>query len=133
MIEYKTHIEKLKEWLEQATKANAELSEDRTWCILGIDKALTRDTLKKYFDRSDLGKKYLEEYEKNTDSGKPFAFLQTDSDLIFSLHKCFAMRHCSRMMSYRDDCAQKNYHTYSAISNGLASYESFKEEADKVI
>lgn len=132
MTLYEEHIAKVQEWLEKTASANAELSGERDWCILDIDTSITEEKLSDYFDRADLGKKYAEEYGKNTDAGQPFAYLQTDSDLIFSLHKCFAARHRGRLMNYRDDCAQKNYHTYSAISMGLAGYQSAKEDAEKV-
>jgi len=125
-----TKPETIQDWMTVTAKAQSTTTEIRRWCTLKLDK-LTEASMDKYFDRSALGALYQKEYDKKTEEGIPFAWLQMESDLIFSLHRCMAARHRGRLMTYRDDCSQKNYHTFNAVSQGLGKYSMLKQMTEK--
>ena len=125
-----TQITKLQKWLDETATANSALSSERNWCTIEL-KSLTEEGLKDAFDRSDLGKAYVAERDK-TSGRAPFSLYQLESDLILGVHKCFAARHRGRLMTYRDDCSQKKYHTYSSISLGLGKHIGFNNHAQKL-
>ena len=131
--QFEDYLLKVQQWMEQCALASSELAAARPWCTLGIDKGLTEKNLADAFTRGPLNEKYTEEYNKATDSGPPFAFLQLEVDLIYSMHRCFTARHRGRLMSYRDDCVQKNYRNHTAISLGNAKFEQLKTEAERLV
>jgi hypothetical protein len=131
MNDFPTLVDKIQTWMEATGKANVGLSTERSWCILGIED-LTQEGLREYFDRSELNQKFTEEFQNTEATGTPYTLLQTESDLIYSLHKSMAARHKGRLMSYRDDCSQKQQRTYSAISLGLIKYKVHKAMAEKL-
>ena len=131
MSSFAEHITQIQSWLTETSRSNAELSNIRKWCTLELADT-TQEALREYFDRSDVNNEYAAEYEKGSDEGTPYAFLQNEADLIYSLHKSMVARHKGRLMHYRDDCSQKNYRTYSALSIGLAKYLATKEAATKL-
>ena len=120
----------VQDWMHNTADAQTSTTQNRGQCTLNLT-GLAEADLKKYFDRSALGELYASEYDKQTTAGKPFGFFQMESDLIYSMHKCFAARHRGRLMVYRDDCSQKKYHTYSALSLGLAKYDVIKNNAEQ--
>jgi len=125
-----TKPEVIQDWMTVTAKAQSTTTTNRPWCTLKLDK-LIEASMDKYFDRSALGALYQKEYNKKTEAGKPFAWLQLESDLIFSLHRCMAARHRGRLMTYRDDCSQKTYHVFSAISQGIGKYSTLKQMTEK--
>ena len=131
--EFEDFVKKVQVWLENTAIASANPDGLRDWCLLGMEKSLTEENLKEFFTREELGKKFATEYKKATDAGPPFAFLQMESDLIYSMHKCFAARHRGRLMSYRDDCVQKNYRVHNALSLGGAKYARTKDDAERLV
>jgi hypothetical protein len=124
------HITQLQDWLDNTAEANSTLSTSRNWCTLDLT-GFTEQELQKTFDRAELGKAYKAEKAK-TSGRAPFALWQLESDLILGLHKCMAARHRGRLMMYRDDCAQKKYHTFSAISLGLGKHKGFSNHAQVI-
>lgn len=81
------------------------------WCAKGIgyeNKALKLEEYKTFFDRSELNKEWLKRYnEPDLKARKPYVWLQAEIDQIYSFHKCFAMRHQTRLQYYRHDLSQK--------------------------
>ena len=125
-----TNPETIQDWMTATAKAQSTTTETRPWCTLRLE-SLTESAMDKYFDRSALGALYQKEYDKKTEAGTPFAWLQLESDLIFSLNRCMAARHRGRLMTYRDDCSQKMYHVFSAISLGIGKYSMLKQMSQK--
>ena len=117
-------------WLNNTATANEDINKQRDWCTLDLT-GLTAKDLAVYFDRSKINDKYKEEFDKKSKAGNPFAFLQRDSDLIYSMHRCFVTRHRGRLMSYRDDSTQKKYHTLYALSLANVKYATMKTAAEK--
>ncbi len=125
--ETQDYIVKLQEWMLNSRNSITELSNNRNWCILGIEDSLLEKTLKEYFTRGELAKQYKDIVEKGEPSNDMIAFLQLESDIIFGLHRCFAVRHRSRLSSYRDDSAQKEYHIPGALDLAMADMILNKE------
>lgn len=121
----------VQDWMENVSSSIVDPLAPRDWCTLELDKSITEATLQDYFDRTLINTQFQTEYDKSSDEGTQFAFLQMEADLIFSIHRCFATRYRGRLMSYRDEASQKNYHTHSAITIGLAKYQSIKQAADQ--
>lgn len=117
-------------WLVNTAAAAAGGDTPRGWCQLDLT-GLSEGDLAKYFDRTKLGAEYKKQYGIGGYAGKPFAHLQMESDLIYGMHKGFAARYRGRLATYRDDCAQKRYHVFSAISLGIAKFTSAKLAAEK--
>ena len=125
------HLANIQGWMEDTAETAGTLdgqdpTTERYWCTLGITDPLIEKTFQTYFDRTDLGAQYSTDYATGSDAGPPTAFLQMDSDLLFTLQKCFTLRYRGRLMNYRDDCSQKKYHTYSALTLGAAKYTHTK-------
>lgn len=131
MSDFSEHLVQLQHWLTDTATSNAELSIERRWCTLELE-GTTQASLREYFDRSAANAEYATEFTKTAESTVPYAFLQNESDLIYSLHKSMVARHKGRLMHYRDDCSQKSHRTYTALSLGLAKYLGTKEAAKKV-
>lgn len=131
MSNFSDHLLAIQGWLTQTTSSNAELSNERRWCTLELEDT-TQEALREYFDRTEANDEFASEFSKAEETGVPYAFLQNESDLIYSLHKSMVARHKGRMTHYRDDCSQKNYRVYSALSIGLAKYLGTKAAAEKV-
>ena len=118
---YQQLIDKTQDWLLST----------KPWLTLDLT-ALTQDTLRKYFDRSALNDTYAKEVAKKSSAGSPIAYLQNDSDLIFSFHKSMVARHKGRLGYYRDSQSQKSFHVYSALSLGIIKYNKDKELAEQL-
>lgn len=127
MSSFSDYVLQIQTWLTKVSQSNAELSTERPWCTLDIEDT-TQAGLRDYFDRTDLSEEFVSAHEDESKS-TPYTFLQNESDLVYSLHKCMVARHKGRLMHYRDDCSQKDVRVYSAISIGLAKYLGTKEAA----
>jgi hypothetical protein len=131
--QFEDYLTKVQAWLDAVALSCTDIAKNRDWCMLDMTKAPIEANLTAYFDRTKIADKYTEEYNKDTDAGPPYAFLQMESDLIYSMHKCFATRHRGRLMSYRDDCVQKNYRVNNALSLGGAKFAQVKDDAEKLV
>ena len=121
----------LKSWMEAVYSSTANM-EARPWCDLGHKEALNQEKIREHFDREELNKIYEtrvkeEDYTKK----QPYAFVQAEINLIYGFHKCFVARHKTRLQHYRDDCAQKHYHTRSAIELSEGKFYAARNKAEK--
>lgn len=120
-----------KRWLEAAYSSNADF-ESRPWCDLGHKEALNQEEFLKYFDRKELNDEYIKRVkEKDITQKQPYLYLQAEINFIYSMHKSFVARHKTRMQYYRDDCAQKHYHTRSTIEMGEGKFYAARDQAEK--
>ncbi len=106
----------------------------RSWATKGLEyeEDFTFEAMQKFFDRTKLNAEYVKRRKETNPKAKvPHAYLQTEINMIYSFHKSFASRQKSRLQYYRDDLAQKDYHTSSAINIALGKFESNKEKAEK--
>jgi len=94
----------------------------RTWCTFGMAKPLSQQNIAEFFDRKALNDKYVKVVSTKNKPTEPYAFIQAEIDFLYSLHKSFVTRHKSRLMFYRDDCAQKNYHNWNAINYAFGRF-----------
>ena len=111
--------------------ANAE--SNRSWVakVIGFEDELTLKAMYEFFDRSVSNEEYVKRYDNpHTPSKKAYAAIQTDINLIYGYHKCFAMRHKTRMDYYRDDMSQKGAHTLSALRIGYAKHKAFRDRLE---
>lgn len=84
-----------------------------------------------FFDRSKQNATYVKLFnDTNIPGKKPHAFYQQEINMIYSYHKCFAMRHRSRLEYYRCDMSQKGARAYSAINIGLAKFMHLRDNAN---
>ena len=106
------------------------------WCAKGIgytNRTLTLADYKRFFDRSDLNDKWLSRYnQESLKARKPYAWLQIEIDQIYSFHKCFAMRHQTRLQYYRHDLSQKLKRTKASVDQAHALLE-FKADVTENI
>ena len=104
----------------------------RKWCVLGLP-AVDPASVGAYFDNSDVNAQYKAEYDRVTATNQltnvPVAYLQQESDALYSLEKSFIARHTSRMQCYRDDCEQKNIRIHNLLQYTTAKYEHYKANA----
>lgn len=131
-MDFKTLSIQFKDWLSNTYEATTNLSTQRSWCLLGFKDKFTQENISKYFDRKNLNDLYKTRYNEGSAAKKePYAYLQAEISLIANFHKAFVIRHKTRLQSYRDDCVQKRYNTYSAISIGEGKLQFEKEKAEE--
>lgn len=117
--------------IEQLRLKNDE--KGRKWCYkpLEYDKDLTLEEYQTFFDRKKQNDEYAERFkEDDIPAKKAFAFYQTEINLIYSFHKCFAMRNMSRLQYYRNDLSQKGVRVPSAVRNAMGKYKLMRESAE---
>jgi hypothetical protein len=105
-----------------------------TWTYKGInyDKELELKEFQDFFDRKELNKEHnLRAKETNTSLKKPSAWIQTEINLIYSFHKCFALRNRTRLQSYRDDLSQKGVRTRASLNNSIGKFLSYRNLAEQ--
>lgn len=131
-MDLRTLIDETKDWLKNAYTSLSTWSEVRKWCVLGLEKTPTDDSIEELFDRSDLNNTFKEQYS-NSDipTKEPYAYSQVEVHMLGSAHRSFAARHKTRMQLYRDDCQLKNYHVTSAITMGYVKHLVAKEKAEE--
>jgi hypothetical protein len=112
------YIEKFEDWQQTVVDS---LSKDRKWCTLDVEK-LDKESVDTAFNTDEQEEAYLKGIE-NGEKQEPYAFLQLDSDVIFSFHKCFTMRHKTRLQNYRDDLSNKDTRVKMALRLGKAKYD----------
>lgn len=84
-----------------------------------------------FFDRKQHNDKYETRYKETSPKAKkPYGWTQTEINLIYSFHKCFAMRNQTRLQAYRNDLSQKGKRTKNTIYASLGKFEHLKEKAE---
>lgn len=104
------------------------------WCAKTMEysEELDRAGYATFFDRDELNQKHKERFlQQDVKSKKPYAFLQTEIDFIYSFHKCFAMRHQTRLQYYRHDLAQKKKRTRYAMNIAVGDFKFKTDKADQ--
>lgn len=118
--------------VEQLRLANKE--KGREWCYkaLGYDKNLTLKDYQTFFNRKEQNDEYVKRHNvKDIPSKKPHAWYQTDINMIYSFHKCFAMRNATRLQYYRNDLSQKGKRTSTAVNQAIGKYQVMRDNAEK--
>jgi hypothetical protein len=121
-----------KEVVTQKRLDNKELGYDWVYKTLEFDKDLKIKEYQEFFDRKELNNKYKTRYEeKSPPDKKPYCWVQQEIDLIYSFHKCFAMRNQTRLQHYRHDLSQKGERTRSTTFASLGKFEFQKERGEE--
>lgn len=121
-----------KDTVVQKRIENGEVGYD--WCYkdINFDDELTIEAFQTFFDRQDKNDQYKQFYEqKSLDGKKAYAWLQHEINLIYSFHKCFAMRNHTRLQLYRNDLSQKGARVRSAVNIGLGKFLYKKDAVEK--
>lgn len=120
-------IDELTGWFKKTFNA-CKYHKARPWCTLGFKEDITLENIRKHFDRSELNTEYKKK-RSNTDNAtlQPYAHIQAEIHSIYGAHKSFVARHKSRLQFYRDDCAQKGFHTLISVYMGHAKLRAEKE------
>lgn len=125
---FKKYLSWAKESVVEPRVQNKEEGYDWVYKKLGFDKELKVKDYQQFFDRKELNQQYKQRYEEiNPSAKKPYCWYQTEINLIYSFHKCFAMRNQTRLQGYRNDLAQKGKRTRYATNASLGKFEFLKE------
>lgn len=135
-MEIQQLIEKFQKWAKdeivQKRTSNDEQGYEWIYKSLEYTDELELKKYQEFFDRKskneEYGRNYTAESIKNK---KPYSWLQNEINMIYSFHKCFAMRNKTRLQCYRDDLAQKGARTRSAINIGLGKFLYRKEQTEQ--
>lgn len=120
-----------KETIVQKRLDNGEQGYGWVYKDINFQGPISLDQFQTFFDRTDQNSEYKEKYgEEEIQSKKPYSWLQTEINMIYSFHKCFAMRNATRLQYYRNDLSQKGVRNRSAINIGLGKYMHKKEQAE---
>lgn len=113
---------------------NKEEGYDWVYKSINYNKELTIKDYQDFFDRQDLNSEYKSRYlETSLPSKKPYGWFQVEISLIYSFHKCFAMRNQTRLQHYRHDLAQKGKRTLYAARVALGKFEHLKDKSEEKI
>lgn len=120
-------IAELQRWaLEAATKRSI-----RPWCLLGFTSSFNHKNIANLFGRNEIGQEYKARYQETVPSKKkPHSFFQIEAHLLYGAHKAFVARHKTRMQYYRDDSAQKAYHTRRAVDKAFSRLSVLQSKAE---
>lgn len=130
-------------WFVKTTN-NINDPELRQWCTFsdlatsdscnnsGVLKSLKREDIAAAFSRKTLN----DEHDKRYNEGKPgkvqpYAYLQYEINQIYGAQKSVVARHKTRLQSYVDDCAQKNFFLYNSLQKGLGTFNFQSDLLDK--
>lgn len=107
---------------------NEEKGYDWAYKDIEYKEKLQVEQYQKFFDRQEHNTKYKQRYEDtNPSSKKPYCWYETEINLIYSFHKCFAMRNQTRLQAYRNDLSQKGKRTKFSVNASLGKFEFLKE------
>ena len=126
---YQSFVTKLQKWFRNCQLSMASMEPPREWCLLGAEH-LTQAALADLFDTSDLDEEIVDAFNNKTQ--QPVSFKKAELAHIYSLHKCMVARHKSRLMYYRDDLANKQYHTWKATSVATGKFLAAKDRSEAV-
>lgn len=128
-------FEKFRKWtkeeiVEKRLK-NDEVGYQWIYKSLEYDKELKVKEYQDFFDRKELNSEYKTRYEEtDPKSKKQYSWYQAEINIIYSFHKCFAMRNQTRLQYYRHDLSQKGKRTRAATNIALAKLKFFKDQAE---
>lgn len=132
-MKYEQLIKGLTSWFKQhigeLRKTTGELGYQFSGKLLGFNKDTTKTNINEFFNRKEL----VDEYKKRINNRdlakqKQTATIQNEINMIAGFHKCFAMRHHTRLNCYRDDTEQKRLRIPYNVTTSLARIESIKDQ-----
>ena len=128
-------FEKLRKWTKESVVEkrvrNDEDGYDWVYKSLEYDKELKIEDYQLFFSRKDLNTEYALRYnEKTPNARKQYAWYQNEINLIYSFHKCFAMRNQTRLQYYRHDLSQKGKRTRAAMNIALGKLSFLRDQAE---
>jgi hypothetical protein len=127
-----TYQKYVKDILVENRVKNDEQGYEWTYKGLEYKDKLELKAFQKFFDRTDQNDKYVERFkEQETKQRKPTAWYQNEINMIYSFHKCFAMRNQTRLQYYRNDLSQKGARNYSSINNAIGKFLMYRELTEK--
>lgn len=110
---------------------NDEAGYEWAYQELKYDKELKTKDYQEFFDRKELNSEFKKRFEeKNIGNKKQYGWYQSEINLIYSFHKCFAMRNQTRLQYYRHDMAQKGKRTDAATNIALGRFKFFRDRAE---
>jgi hypothetical protein len=126
----------LSKWLQEAVVKNRlennEKGYDWVYSSIGYHSPLSIKDYQKFFDRSALNSEYAQRYSDTSIANKkPYCYRQTEINLIYSFHKCFAMRNQTRLQLYRNDLSQKGKRTKNSLFAALGKLEFLKDKIEQ--
>ena len=133
---------KIDELIKKYQEHAKELVENRvqnkekgyTWVYKGInyEQELKLKEFQNFFERKGLNSEYKTRYqEKSLPGKKASAWFQNEINLIYSFHKCFALRNRTRLQSYRDDLAQKGARVKASLNLSIGKFLAYKNLAEQ--
>lgn len=128
-------FEKFKKWavdtIVKKRVDNDEAGYDWAYKSLGYDKDLKTKDYQEFFDRKELNAEFKKRFEEPAvGSKKQYSWYQSEINLIYSFHKCFAMRNQTRLQYYRHDLSQKGKRTDAATNIALGKLKFFRDQAE---
>ncbi len=118
-------------WLKRTYTSNSSTT-PRSWCLLDMEGPINQQTIADHFERDDLNDEFVEKFnDLDPVTKQPHSYVQAEIDQIYAFQKSFTARHKTRLQAYRDDCAQKNYHTWNTLAMGYGRFMGEKNNADK--
>lgn len=110
---------------------NSEVGRDWLYKTLEFDEEITLESMQNFFDRNEQNAEYKTRYvEQNVNAKQAYGWLQNEINMIYSFHKCFAMRNQSRLQYYRHDLSQKGARTRSAVNIALGKFLKKRDIAE---
>jgi len=132
-MEIRELLEKYQEWMKTSIVdkriANGEDGYGWLYKALAYSEKLGIKEFQDFFDRAELNQEYKSQYNKEGKERDPYSWLQAEINLIYSFHKCFAMRNHTRVQCYRNDLSQKGVRTKSTINIGLGKFLYKRDQA----
>ncbi len=121
-----------KETVVQKRLDNNENGYDWVYKDIKYDKKLAIKEYQDFFDRKDQNKEYKLRYQEDMPSNKKqYAWYQNEINMIYSFHKCFAMRNQTRLQYYRHDLSQKGKRTRYSTNTAIGKFQAFRELAEE--
>lgn len=107
---------------------NSDQTLVRSWNLLGMTKALTRDNVVAHLAFSE-NKKASDAYADDTN---PYLVdstcqLQNEAHILYSVKRGMVERHKSRMTNYKDAVSQRKYRIWTSLtfaSSGLTDFNN---------
>lgn len=128
-------FDKFKKWMdEEVVQKRVQNDEDGyNWVYksLEYDKELKTAEYQQFFDRKELNAEYKVRYEEEAiNAKKQYAWIQNEVNIIYSFHKCFAMRNQTRLQYYRHDLSQKGKRTKASLNIALGRLKFLRDQAE---
>jgi len=129
-------IKKFHAWIiEDVVKPRMENKEmGRNWAYaeLGYTKELSTADYQSFFERGNLNDEYVRRYlQQFIPTKQAHAMLQPEINMIYSFHKCFAMRNATRLQYYRNDLSQKAKRNLTAVNQAIGKFKVMRNIAER--